>query len=892
MLFDWLAREGWIIFNWWLLSTLMGLTVFPLLTRLLPALPDRGYTLMRPAGLLLVNFVFWFLAVLGFVDNAAGSILLAWLVVLVVSVSVYRFVGHDDTEAGAARAFNWRDWWQENKRVVVAVELLFVVLLVGFAIVRAYQNDLTTTEKPMDLAFMSAIQHTAEFPPNDPWLSGYSISYYYFGYVMAATMGTLAGVASTITYNIQFALLFALTGTAAFGVVYNLIRSRARPGLTRDVTATQGPAHGQAIGFGVLGMVFLLIMSNFHMVLVQMPYVTMAASEDYLRFWDAKNRAEYQDRQQPVDALAVEDYPYWWWFDASRVITERALDRTYQPGEVFEDEVLTEPLTVEGARINEVIDEFPMFSFLLGDSHPHVMALPFVLLAVGLALNVMLSSGPPTLAQTIFYGVSLGGLIFLNTWDAPIYLVVLLGAEALRRVMGWRELTARDLGYLAGFGLALVGVMLLAYLPFIIGFRSQLGGVLPNVLHPTRPQQMFVMFGPFILLLVFYLVLEIQRGRRHQRMNWLLGTATAFGVLAVLVIVAGLLVSYGMISNDYRETINTFVALNGGWGNVNEQVIDRRIAALPTLLALLLVIIIGVARLFPRHQPVQADPADREARRTYPPASGMALLLTVCAAGLILIPEFVYLRDNFTWRMNTVFKFYYQAWVMFSIASAYAVYTLTLDQRLPRPIGLLRMAYGTLVGVVLVAGLIYGVFSLYHRMFVETGRATVAGPTAEPTLDGGPGFVGSADYKAIMCLDEIVGDRQAVIAEARPQGSNVNYNPRHGRVGTLTGIPIIMGWPGHQSQWRGTGWPAAEGSRPEDLDLLYTASTLAQVLGVIERYDIDYIMYGATERQHYGPSGEQKFLDNYAVVCEEQDDFGVARVYRVDDPVDISQTSG
>ena len=63
--------------------TLAGAAALPLCLRLLGALPDRGYTLARAAGVLLVAFVFWLLASLGFVNNSTGSMILAWAVVLV-----------------------------------------------------------------------------------------------------------------------------------------------------------------------------------------------------------------------------------------------------------------------------------------------------------------------------------------------------------------------------------------------------------------------------------------------------------------------------------------------------------------------------------------------------------------------------------------------------------------------------------------------------------------------------------------------------------------------------------------------------------------------------------------------------------------------------------------
>ncbi len=832
MIFDWLAQEGWIIANWWLLATVAGATVLPLAFRLLPALPDQGYSLARPAGILLIAFVFWFLSVLGFLQNTAGGILLAWLVVLAVSALVFLNGG----------VFDWRDWWRRNRLAVIFVEVLFLALLLGWSTYRAHQNELRTTEKPMDLAFMSAAQRSPDFPPDDPWLSDYSVSYYYLGYVMGAMVSTMSGVDTPVGMNMHIALLFALVGTTSFGVAYNLIRSRA------------GPSQRTAVFFGVMGTVFVLWLSNFHTVLVEMPYRQNQLPEAYLEFWDAKDRDTYGDRV--VSASLVDPgepgFDTWWWFAASRVVTERDLN---------------------GNRVNEVIDEFPMFSFVLADSHPHVMALPFALLAIGLALNILLSPTRPDGLQTILYGVAIGSLVFLNTWDFPIYLVVAVGADAVRRLMQRGRLTLDDWLEMVVFGVTLIAITLAAYAPFLLGFRSQLQGLLPNILHPTRFQQLFVMFGPFFLILAVYLVVEVWR---NQRLNLRFGFQVAGGVVLALVLVLALLMFGGRLSEVKWAQTQQFVADNGGWDTVVGEVLRRRLVRVLTLIVLAVGLALVVARLFPRRNLVEAID-DEAVTGSYPPATGFALLMIGAALGLILIPEFVYFGDNFGWRMNTVFKFYYQAWAMLALASTYAVYSVLADHKLSLPAMPLRFAFAGLVVLVVAAGSIYPVLAIYTRAWLETGRH-YSGDSAL-TLDAGPGFVSLSDYQAIMCLADHVGQADVVVAEANPQGNRVNYNPAHGRVGALTGIPVILGWPGHQSQWRGSGYAAALGTRPTDLNLLYTASRMSDVQYIIDRYGIDYIIYGSTERTHYGSVGEDKFLEALDVVCESSN--SQSRVYRV-----------
>ena len=77
----------------------------------------------------------------------------------------------------------------------------------------------------------------------DPWLSGHSISYYYFGYVMVAFLTKSTGLASADTFNLAIAMLFGFTLTGAYGVV-----AQPCPGLgTRCCghgTGNHGPRNG------------------------------------------------------------------------------------------------------------------------------------------------------------------------------------------------------------------------------------------------------------------------------------------------------------------------------------------------------------------------------------------------------------------------------------------------------------------------------------------------------------------------------------------------------------------------------------------------------------------------------------------------------------------------
>ncbi|MAS33062.1 MAG: hypothetical protein CL610_03585 [Anaerolineaceae bacterium] len=838
MVLDWLAREGWIVFNWWLLVTLAGVAVLPLTVRLLGGLPDRGVTLARAVGLLLVGFVFWLLGSLGFLRNTPGGMILSWILVLVAGLIVYfRQFG----------TFDWRTWWPRNRRAVIVGEVLFAVLLLAFALYRAYQPNLTGTEKPMELAFMSAVQRSESFPPNDPWMSGYAISYYYFGYVMSAALSMLSGIHSTVGFNMTIALLFALTGLTTYGVVYNLVASRFR-GAARVPNVP--------VAIGLVGMVLVVLMGNFQTPLVEIPYQSRTASDAYLQFWGQDQRTQPKPAlPAEAEAISPTNWDHWWWFRASRILTDTNLD---------------------GSLIGaQPIDEFPAFSFVLSDVHPHVLALPFAMLALGLALNVVLAGHDPTRAETVFYGLALGGLVFLNTWDGPIYMVVLVGADAVRRLLrnGMGRLYLVDWWGLVRLGLALGVLTFVSYLPFFISFRSQASGILPNLIYATGFQQYFLMFGPFILILGSFLMLETRLGR--GRLNWRLGLMVAGGLLLALVAGAVVLSAAAALIPELRGMVAGLVDQNGGLQAVLPAVINRRLANILTPLVLVVAVVVVVARLFPRGSSL--DETRIEHVPAYPPASGYALLLAGAGIVLTLVPEFIYLRDNFGVRINTIFKFYYQAWLMFGVAGAYGIYVIVADSRLKGRASAVRTVMAALVVVSLVLGILYPALAFHNRMFIESGRRVAANPAAL-SMDGGPSTISSDDYASIMCFDTLVEGDNLVVLEAADPSSAYNTTGKWGRVGMLTGVPIVLGWQNHEGQWRGPTFGQILGTRPQDIDRIYNDLRWDMVSSLIEQYSIDYIFFGETERNKYGAQADTKFAENLAVVCEQ----GNSRFYRVD----------
>lgn len=906
LLLDWLSREGQIIFAWWLWISLAGAAAFPLCLRLFGGLPDKGYTLARALGMLLATFIFWLLSSVGLLDNSAGSIALSWLLLLIVSLALYE---------RSTERYEFIHWWRENRMVVVAAELLFLVLFFGWALFRAHQNDITGTEKPMELAFFSAAQRSIAFPPNDPWMSGYAISYYYMGYVMWSALSTLSGVGSTIGFNLTVASLFALSGLTTFGVTYNLVRSRDCEAANRVRNMRSGTV---AIATGVLAMALLILVGNFQMVLIESPYQTRAAPQSYLEYWGTQERSDFSEGayvQDPEAGLTLHSasWDYWWWFRASRVVTDYDL---------YGAPTGTQP-----------IGEFPAFSFILGDNHPHVLALPFVVMAIGMMLNLTLLRRAPQSEEILLYGLAIGGLTFLNAWDGPIYLFGFIGADALRRLLtsDRGSLRWRDCLSVIRFGATLALIALIAYLPYFVGFRSQAGGLLPNLLHPTLFRRFFVMFGPLVIVVGAYLLVEVWRGHKARRLHWRFAWKSA-GIM--LLALAGTIVSLGLLialSNPSQIVVGNIVFQAEQSGELIAQLIHRRIEFGVTSAVLILGLVMVIARVFPSRRQAISNGEVAITWIKYPSATGFTLLLIGMGLVLTLFPEFLYLKDNFGVRINTVFKFYYQAWALWSLAAAYGVYSIMADIRLPLPHIFIRLGFAFALAPCLGVGLAYSIESIFHRSIIETGRRHAvttrhyappgewesairrvaegervapdailyskgnlidtaeddllranhdgivifehdAVVIAEPlSLDGAPGLLNRDDQNAIECLDALVGRADVVVAEAVGDPYRIEF----GRVGALTGIPIVLGWENHERQWRGNTYETIAGSRHADMKRLFTAANMMDVADIIERYGVHYILYGESERRKYGELGEEKFLGSLPIVCQS----GRSRIY-------------
>jgi uncharacterized membrane protein len=221
---------------------------------------------------------------------------------------------------------------------------------------------------------------------------------------------------------------------------------------------------------------------------------------------------------------------------------------------------------------------------------------------------------------------------------------------------------------------------------------------------------------------------------------------------------------------------------------------------------------------------------------THQGSNAYVVLLVFLGVLFVLGPEFFYLRDQFGWRMNTIFKFYYQTWLIWSIAAAYG--SALLLRNLAKP---WSYVFKLILIIILAMSLVYPALSLWNK----TGGFN----TSKLSLDSAA-YLKDSSPDELAAINWLKTAPEGVIAEAVSPtgGSYTNY----GRVATHSGLPAVLGWMGHESQWR--GGDTEMGSRQSDIEKLYCSRDWEGTRQILDDYNIRYVVLGSLERTTYQPN--------------------------------------
>ena len=790
---------------WWITAVILGWLAFPLAALIFRGLPDKGYALARILSLLLISYFGWMMASLNWLPNSRSTYLLGMLLVGILSVFVF-----------VRRRVEIISFVRSHLRYIGFVELLAVALYLIAIGIRVRNPDLWDViwggEKPMDLSYYTAVLKSTTFPPYDPWYAGGYLNYYYYGFVYVGALTKLLGIVPALSYNLSLALLFSFTGLGAFAVAYNLaawnrssVNSNQSP-----ITDHQPPITDyRSLIAGTIAAIFAVILGNLAQLGVMMN-AWYRTGTNVLNSGIGGLDAFVQTLDGGIRIMSGQPagiYPGDWFWTATRAINAN-------PGEAG-------PIT-----------EFPFFTFLYGDLHAHMISLPLTMLALGWAVSLVLQAATTkpqrsqrplrfisaswweTTLQWLIGAIAIGVLQATNIWDLPTYAVI--GVMAVVYAAYWgngRSWTLNTIGQAILQAILLIGLALLAFWPFSSNFGAGFTTLEFWQGSHTHLSNYLTIHGVFL----FFMLTHLLREFRAWTKTWTESGLREWEPLGTSVIIALILYIILLIVLVYSEYYVAPVALT-------------------------LLIIAGLLGL----------------RRDLPSHRRIVLILISSALGISLFVEF-YVVAGTVGRMNTVFKFYMQVWMMLSVlVGVTAVWAWPSIRKQ----GSLRTAWQVAVGVLVFLALLYPFQATGAKWDIRMNKE------APITLNGMEfmqfveyGDVNNStvplrfDYDAIQWMHRNI-DGSPVIAEAY---SNNYYRSAGNRIAMFTGLPSIIGWAGHQNQQRAAVPGNKVDSRINDVRQLYNTTQIQEALNIIDKYNVGYVYVGQLEWVNYTPDGLNKF---------------------------------
>ncbi len=816
---------------WYLSVFLLGLISYPLVRFALPGLEDRGYPLARTIGLILLSYLVW---LAGSVRIPFNRLTIGLGILLIALLSGYLALRQKD-ELGAE--------WQERRNYFLLVEGLFLLFFLVFLLIRLGNPDLWHPwkggEKPMDFSYFNAVLKSTSFPPYDPWFAGGYINYYYYGFVIVAVLVKFLGIVPSFAYNLILPTLFAMVAMGAFSIVWNLIRSQVDfKSRWIEILSNRRflSAMGGALAMSTLGNLGILrmVVQGYQRLVVSTEEIASAGI--FSKFiWLIEGLFK---------AFSGAPLPYrldeWYW-NPSRVI---------------------------GAEHGNPITEFPFFTFLYADLHAHMIALPIAMIVIAWTLSVVLGkawkqNGQRSMLQValslLIGGLAIGAMYPVNLSD--IYTFLPLGVVALSYAI-WRYWQVdvplgRDREFytnLKRLGILVAGIVLIVLLSngmyqtysqwYSQGYselKVWLGSHTPTSDYLTH-------WGLFLFVVVSWMFYETVEWMAQTPVSALRKLEPHRGLILGGIMAVGFLI--------FALGIN----LPGDAASGDQLPILRGVHIVWFVLPLALWA--GVLLLRPHIS---------DAKRFVLFLIGTSLILT-------LTIEVVYVIGDIG-RMNSVFKFYMQAWTFLSVSAAAAFGWILSGLPSWKPGR--RLVWQISFIFLVASAALYPILASFAKIedrIAEDAPHTLDGMTYmqhATYYDEGATLDLSEDYNAIRWMqDNVLGS--PVIVEA----NQVEYHWGT-RYTIYTGLPGVIGWNWHMRQQRTIVPHDWIYERVDGVHEFYRTEDIQWAQEFLERYDVSYIVLGQFERAKYPGPGLEKFPANEGILWTEVFRDGETAIYEV-----------
>jgi len=535
-------------------------------------------------------------------------------------------------------------------------------------------------------------------------------------------------------------------------------------------------------------------------------------------------------------------YPFSWynWWMSSRVIVREGIDVT--------------------------INEFPFWSYILGDLHAHMNVVPLSLIVLAVILELFRSSGNGSAIvgkskdfwfRFSIVAIALGTIPCANTWDVPTYFALIVVAMLIGR-----QFALKSGGLVNGFAPDEEVSMLQIVVSPMTDIKNRVLGKIDS-----EWVKLFISWGCIALIIVGAIVLYFPF---HHSFHPAGTEGVRFLNPEQRTLVDDFLTIYGFFF--YCLAPFAVALVYPRFKNLNERI--RPLTAIAVIVMFFVLLIAfnrfmvafcSMCLLMVLVIPFKRN--DPELKNKF-----FALALFVTALVILLGCEFVYIKDAYGHpleRQNTVFKFYYQAWILCGISAGYAVYWMR-----EKASKALSLAWEPGFRILLIAVVMFPIVASaaktgYFRSFTQPSQ------TSKATLDGMfyltwqyPG-----DYKAIYWLRRNASPDERILEASGPAFSH------YGRISAGTGMSTILGWANHENIWRDGTWKTV-GERKKEVKTVYTSNNKVRMCEVLDKYKIHYVYYGKLEREQYPESSPSNFAFMEKVMEVRDSDQKMTYLYR------------
>ncbi len=650
------------------------------------------------------------------------------------------------------------------------------------------------------------------FPPYDPWFAGGYINYYYYGFVLVGTLVKFLGIIPSIAYNLILPSLYSMAAIGAFSIGWNMTEG------TQENETTQSKRNLVA---GLLAALMTMFIGNLGTLrMIWHGFIRLAGGTlplDGVNLWN-KLAWTFSGFLKFIGGENLGyGYGNWYW-DPSRAF----------PGE---------PIT-----------EFPMFTYLYADLHAHMISIPLTILAFAVAFHILLSSirrqvrWTEVIAGSLLGGIVVGALRPTNTWDMPLYLILISLAylfsgliqpmvELSKNRLDWKmtPIIKYGLGYL---------VFLVSSFAFYEPFTRWYGASYTKF-NPftglTTPFWSYIThWGFFLFILISWYIWETRDWMAKTPARALLKLKNALGGIGILVV---------------------------GWIAIVAWLFSKQIAI--GWFVMLLLAWAGILLL----------------RKDFILQKKAVLFLFSTALFITLFVELMAL-DGDLGRMNTVFKFYMQAWTLMAICSAAAfVWSLPAFGSVWK--GWLKDTWFALFGFLVVSVVLFTIFATSGKIqdrMSDNAPHTLDGNaymSVATQADAGVLMDLSEDYDAIRWMQRHVIGTPVIV-----EGHTSEY--RWGSRFTInTGLPGVLGWNWHQRQQRAILANNDVQLREDAINQFYETNDINQALSFLKTYNVQYIIDGQLESGLYSAIGRMKFAQYDGVYWKKVYEYKNTKIYKV-----------